>query len=127
MSNAVPWSETSHWLYGLLGFLGIVLLVLLIVVNMRKAFGRVPPFHEELDKRDKAIRKQIYAVENNLRRQFMSLHEDQVRRIAMLEEQYAEMQRDRIRKWDELRTGLGDLGAAVAFIRGKLEGEEEKS
>lgn len=127
MSNAVPWSETSHWLYGLLGFLGIVLLVLLIVVNMRKAFGRVPPFHEELDKRDKAIRKQIYAAENNLRRQFMGLHEAQVQRITMLEEQFAEMQRDRIRKWEELKNGLSDLAANVAFMRGKLEGEEEKS
>ena len=124
LSTNVPWPVTSQWILGLLGFLTAVSLIFAIVIQAKKLFGRTPPFHEELDKREKAIRKQIYAVEHNLRREFMSLHQDQERRLAMLEEQHAELQRDRIRKWEELTRGLGDLGAAVAFIRGKIAGEE---
>lgn len=127
MSNAVPWSVTAEWLYGLLGFLGVVALGLIIGVNARKLFGRTPPFADELSAREKAIRKQLYAVESNLRREFMQLHQDHERRIEQLEEQHAELQRDRIRKWEELSSGLSEVGKAVAFIRGKLEGEEEKS
>ena len=43
------------------------------------------------------------------------------RRVGVLEDQYAEMQADRIRKWEELQTEVGELKSDLSFIRGKFE------
>lgn len=43
------------------------------------------------------------------------------RRVAVLEDQYTEMQADRIRKWEQLQTEMGELKSDLSFIRGKFE------
>lgn len=43
------------------------------------------------------------------------------RRVKVLEDQYTEMQYDRIRKWEQLQNEMGELKSDLAFIRGKFE------
>lgn|SRR3990167_11253474 len=119
----IPWSTTGTFMLGLIGVLSVVLLALFVWNQGKKAFGRVPPFHEELDKREKAMRRQIYAVESTLRREAKQLHEDSVRRINLLEQQYIEMQTDRERKWTALTKDINEVRQTLAFIRGRFEKE----
>lgn len=111
----IPYSTTGQFMLGLLGFLMIVGTVLWIWNQGSKAFGRTPPLNDELEKRDKALRKMIFASENNLKE-----------RIKKLEDLYAEMQADRIRKWAELQREIAEQNAALSYIRGKLDEQEGK-
>ena len=43
------------------------------------------------------------------------------RRVKVLEDQYSEMQADRLRKWEQLQIEMGDLKSDLSFIRGKFE------
>lgn len=47
--------------------------------------------------------------------------EDLTRRVITLEDNYAEMQSDRIRKWEKLQSEIGEVKSDLAFIRGKFE------
>lgn len=111
----IPWSTTGTFTLGLIGLLSVSGLMLWIYNQAKKAFGRNPPMHEELDKRDRALRKMIFASEVNMKE-----------RITRLENLYAEMQADRLRKWEELQTQMNELGNTLAFIRGKFEREEKR-
>jgi hypothetical protein len=116
----VPWSVTQQWLYGLLGLLGVIWLVLAVVIQFRKLFGRTPPLTDELDKRDKAIRAMIFAAEKHLK-------DEQARQLGLivkLEEQYADMQADRVRKWDELQIQISEQNSTLSYIRGKLDQQD---
>ncbi len=124
----IPWSTTGTFALGLIGFLSVIGLGLWIWNQGRKAFGRTPPFHEELNQRDKAIRRQIYAVEKTsveqrdaLRQEFRQLHTEQDRRLKQMEDLYADMQNERVRRWGELKDAVCELSSSVAFIRGQLE------
>lgn len=109
---SVPWSDTSKWLWGLLGALGAVYVLFGVVLQFKKLFGRVPPLTDELDRRDKQLRKMIFASEHGLKE-----------RITRLEDLYTEMQADRLRKWDELQKEIREMSANIAFIRGERKGE----
>jgi hypothetical protein len=109
----IPWSTTGTFVLGLIGVLSVVGMMLWIWNQGKRAFGRTPPMNEELDKRDKALRKMIFASENNLKE-----------RMARLEDLYAEMQADRLRKWDELQREIKSMAEDIAFMRGHTKGRE---
>jgi hypothetical protein len=111
----IPWSTTGGFMLGLIGVLSVGGLFLWIFNQAKRAFGRTPPMDVELDKRDRALRKMIFASEQNMKE-----------RISRLEDMYAEMQADRIRKWEELQGELTQLGHDLAFIRGKFEREGKR-
>lgn len=116
----VPWGTTGTFMLGLIGVIGVAVLVVQLVLGLKKLLGRTPPFHEELDKRDKAIRRQVFAVENNLK----AAHAENTKRIEALEERYDEMQKDRERKWSELKEDINGVGQTLAYIRGKIDEQE---
>lgn len=112
---AVPWSDTTQWIFGACGFLGVVTLIFTVALQARKLFGRTPPIHDELEKRDKALRKMIFASESNLKG-----------RIDKLEQRYEEMQLDRERKWAQLQSEFTEMATTLSYIRGKLDEQEKR-
>ena len=119
----VPWPVSSQWL---LGFIGVSVgagSVLFTYNQARKAFGRKPPLEQEIAAGHTTVRKQIYAVENNLRREFQQRHVEAERRITMLEERYTEIEADKLRTWQKLQEEISEVRETLGFIRGKLEGE----
>jgi len=116
--QAIPYlGETGSLALGLIGLLTVAALVLTVAQKAKSVFGRTPPFHEELDKRDKALRHIICACEADLKERIA----EQGRRTVELAEQLRDMQLDRQRKWEELRQGYSELRESLAFIRGKFE------
>jgi hypothetical protein len=109
----IPWSTTGQFTLGLLGLLAVVGTLLFIWNQGKRAFGRTPPMNEELDKRDRALRKMIFASEANIKE-----------RMTRLENLYVEMQADRLRKWDELQREFGQLKSDLSFIRGRFEKDQ---
>lgn len=109
----IPWKTIGTVMLGLIGILTIGLLILSTWNQAKEAFGRKPPLNDELNTRDKALRKMIYASEANLKE-----------RVTKLEERYEEMQIDRQRKWEELQKQFGEMDKTLAFIRGKFEGDQ---
>jgi len=75
-------------------------------------------------KRDKQIRKMIFAAERNLNEKLKG----SAWRIRAAHEQHRdalrEMQLDRERKWNDLSEKIGELGKALSFIRGKFERDD---
>lgn len=118
LAEGIPYlGETGQLLLGLVGLLTAGVLVLTFVQKIKAVFGRTPPFHEELDKRDKALRKMIFASENNLKERIA----ENSKRTLELAEQLRDMQLDRQRKWEELKDEYSTLRQDLAFIRGKFE------
>lgn len=110
----IPWSTTGTFTLGLIAVMTIALLVFQLVIAIKKVFGRTPPMNEELDKRDKALRKMIFASENAMKE-----------RLRRLEDLYTEMQSDRIRKWEELKGEISEVSSGIAFIKGEIKGRNE--
>ena len=118
MMQAVPYlGETGSLALGLIGMLTVAALILTVAQKGKAVFGRTPPFHEELDQRDKALRKMIFATEASLKERIA----EQGRLTMELAEQLRDLQLDRQRKWEELRQGYSELRESLAFIRGKFE------
>ena len=118
----IAWGTTGNFLLGLIGTLSVVGLLLWIYNQGKRAFGRTPPIHEDLDARDKRLRQMIFASEKHLKEE----QARQLRLITRLEEQYADMQADRVRKWEELHRLIAEQNAALAYIRGWLDEERRK-
>lgn len=113
----IPWTTTGQFMLGLISVLSVVGLALWAIRNGKAIFGRSPPFEEELERRDKSIRRQIYMVEKNLQ----AAHGENLRRIELVEQRYEELQIDRQRKWQELTEQLASVRVDVAFIRGNCK------
>jgi len=122
----VPWPVTSQWLFGMLGFVALLGSVFFTLNQARKLFGRTPPFHEEYDRREKNLRGQIEHAKNSAIKFAREKNEQLERRIEKQEELYAEMQRDRERKWGQLQKEINEVGNDLAYIRGKFEEQEKR-
>lgn len=110
----IPWSSTGGFMLGLIGVLSVGGLFLWIFNQAKRAFGRTPPLNVDLDNRDRALRKMIFASENSMKE-----------RISRLEDLFTEMQADRLRKWDELQREFNVLSQDLAFIRGRFEKRDQ--
>jgi TolA-binding protein len=119
LAQSIQWPATLQVLVGICGLLTLVALVFTVALQARKLFGRTPPINDELEKRDKALRKMIFASENNLKERLQETRQ----RIENLEARYEEMQIDRQRKWEELQRDFQEVRETLAFIRGKFEQE----
>ena len=94
----------------------VILLLLAIWNSGKRAFGRTPPFSEEMDKRDKVIRKMIFAAEANLKEEINRAE----KRTDRLEELYREMQTDRERKWLQLTSEYHGLDNKLATLTERI-------
>ncbi len=115
LPNEIPWSTTATVSLGLLAIVMIIGALLWVWNEGKKAFGRTPPLYDELEKRDKALRKMIFASEGSLKE-----------RMNRLEQRYEEMQLDRERKWTQLQADFKELSNTLSYIRGKLDEQEKE-
>jgi hypothetical protein len=117
----VPWPESSHWLLGLIGAAAAIGTLLWAWNQAKKAFGRTPPFHEEMEDRNKGLRSEIYHAKNSALKEIHGRIEPLERRIVRLEDNEEEMKADLVRKWGTLQMEIGEVKEDLAFIRGKFE------
>ena len=122
LAEAIPYvGETGQLVLGIVGLLTVGLLVMKFAQAAKQLFGRTPPFHTELDKRDKALRKMIFASEANMKERIAA----QAQQIVVLTEEMRDLQLDRQRKWEELKKEYSSLRSDLSFIRGKFERQPE--
>lgn len=124
---AVPWSETSKWLFGLLGALGVVWLIFSVVIQARKLFGRVPPMQDELEQRDKRLRGEIQHAKNSTLKEFRLVLEPLIERVEKTEAVAQEIQLDQTRRWTELNNEIHAIATDVAFLRGQQKERERNA
>lgn len=122
----VPAAVSGGWIWGFVGVAVALGSVLFTWNQAKKAFGRVPALHEEYEARAKDLRGEIYHAKNSAIKDMNARFDPLAARVVKLEEQYEEMQMDRIRKWDQLQREMSSLQRDLAFIRGKFEREDKR-
>jgi hypothetical protein len=118
---AVPWITTGNVVLGMLVIVMLIGGALWAWNQAKKAFGRKPPLHEEFDDRTKGLRSEIYHAKNSALKEMNGRFEPLEKRVVRLEDNYEDMQADRVRKWEALQREISGVQNDLAFIRGKFE------